>query len=144
MDEETGIVTKVEGIMAMVAVQKKDACDACSAKDACRSTGENEALLEAINSAKAEVGQTVRISMKPMTYLKGTMLVYGLPLVLFLAGAIAGQRIGEEYFSETSSDLVAAVTGFAALFISLIIIKIWSGKTESRKGNQPIIEEIIN
>ncbi len=144
MNEETGIVTKVEGIMAMVAVQKKDACDACSAKDACTSTSEEEALLEAINAAKAEVGQTVRISMKPMTYLKGTMLVYGLPLVLFLAGAVAGQKIGEEYFRETSSDLVAAVTGFASLFISLLIIKIWSGKTESRKGSQPVIEEILN
>ncbi len=144
MNEETGIVTKVEGIMAMVAVQKKDACDACSAKDACTSTNEEEAVLEAINAAKAKVGQTVKISMKPLTYLKGTMLVYGLPLVMFLAGAIAGQKIGEEYFRETSSDLVAAATGFAALFLSLLIIKIWSGKTESKKGNQPIIEEILN
>ena len=144
MNEETGIVKKVDGIMAMVAVQKKDACDACSAKDACSSTGDDEAVLEAINAAKAEVGQTVRISMKPMTYLKGTMLVYGLPLFLFLAGIIAGQKIGEEYFRETSSELVAAITGFAALAVSLLIIKIWSGKTESRKGNQPVIEEIIH
>ncbi len=143
MNEETGIVTKVEGIMAMVAVQKKDACDACSAKDVCTSSSEEEAVLEAINAAKAKVGQTVKISMKPLTYLKGTMLVYGLPLVMFLAGAIAGQKIGEEYFRETSSDLVAAATGFAALFLSLLIIKIWSGKTESKKGNQPIIEEIL-
>jgi sigma-E factor negative regulatory protein RseC len=143
MNEETGIVIKVDGIMAMVAVKKKDACDACSAKDSCTSTSEDEAVLEAINTARAEVGQTVRISMKPMTYLKGTMLVYGLPLVMFLAGAIAGQKIGEEYFRDTSTDLVAAAAGFAALFISLLIIKIWSGKTESRKANQPVIEEIL-
>lgn len=144
MTEETGIVKKVDGIMAMVAVQKKDACDGCSAKDACSSTSDEEAVLEAINAAKAEVGQTVRISMKPMTYFKGTMLVYGMPLVLFLAGTITGQKIGEEYFIETSSELIAAITGFAALFISLLIIKIWSGKTESRKGSQPVIEEILN
>ncbi len=143
MTEETGIVKEIDGIMAKVAVQKKDACDGCSAQDACSSSNDEEAVLEAINAAKAEVGQTVKISMKPMTYLKGTMLVYGMPLVLFLAGAVAGQKIGEEYFRETSSELVAAVTGFAALFISLLIIKVWSGKTESRKGSQPVIEKII-
>jgi len=144
MNEETGIVTEVDGIMAMVAVKKKDACDACSAKDACASTNEEEAVLEAINAARAEVGQTVKITMKPLTYLKGTMLVYGLPLVLFIGGAITGKYIGEEYFRETGSDLVAALTGFAALFISLLIIKIWSKRTESKTGNQPVIEEIIN
>lgn len=143
MIEETGIVTKVDGVMAKVSVQKKGFCEGCAVKGACESTGEG-AEVEAFNTVQAKVGDTVRIAMKPQTYLKGTMLVYGLPLVLFIAGAIIGKNIGEGYFKEINSDIVAAATGFSALIVSLLGIKIWSKKLETNREYMPVIEKIIN
>jgi sigma-E factor negative regulatory protein RseC len=142
MIEEVGIVTKVEGVTAKVAVEKKGACDGCTAKGTCETKGESMEI-EALNIARAQVGQTVRISIKPQTYLKGTMLVYGLPLVLFIAGAIAGKNAGEEYFKDTNSDIIAAIGGFGALILSLFGVKVWAKKTESKTEYKPVIEEIV-
>lgn len=142
MIEEVGIVTKVEGINARVAVEKRGACEGCSARGTCETKGESMEI-EALNIAHAREGQTVRISIKPQTYLKGTMLVYGLPLVLFIAGAIAGKNVGEEYFKDINSDVTAAVGGFGALILSLLGVKIWAKKTETKTEYKPVIEEIV-
>jgi len=142
MIEEIGVVTKVEGNMAKVIVQKRGACDGCKAQGTCQTTPEGMEI-EAVNMAQAKEGQEVKISIDAQTYLKGTMLVYGLPLVFFITGAIVGKNIGENFFEEKNSDLVAAIVGFAALVISLLGIKIWAKKTEEKKDQKPVIEEIV-
>ena len=129
--------------MAKVLVQTKSACDGCNAGGACTSTQEGMEI-EALNSVHAEVGQKVKVLMAPRQYLKGSMLVYGVPLVAFIAGAIFGKHIGDEYFTEMNSELVAALSGFAALMLSLIIVKIGSRKIESNTEYQPVIEKIVD
>ncbi|KPK01590.1 MAG: hypothetical protein AMK71_04980 [Nitrospira bacterium SG8_35_4] len=142
MIKEVGVVTKVEGITARVSVEKKAACDGCTATGTCETKGEKMEI-EALNTARAKEGQTVRISIRPQTYLRGTIFVYGLPLILFIAGAIAGKHAGEEYFKETNSDIIAAIGGFGALILSLFGVKVWARKTESKKEDKPVIEEIV-
>jgi sigma-E factor negative regulatory protein RseC len=141
--EDVGIVTKTDGIMAKVIVQKRGMCEGCTAKGTCEPT-EQGMEIDAMNPIRAEVGQTVQVSLKPQTYLKGSMLFYGLPLVIFIAGAILGKNIGEEYLKETSSDLVAAIAGFTALILSLLGVRMWSKKAETKLEYKPIIEKIIN
>ncbi|RJQ49922.1 MAG: hypothetical protein C4526_12810 [Nitrospiraceae bacterium] len=142
MMEETGIVTKTEGIMAKVAVQKRGTCEGCGARGVCETT-EGGMEIDALNPVQAKVGQTVKVSIKPSTYLKGTMLVYGIPLTALIAGAIIGKNIGETYMKETGSDLIAAIAGFGALIISFFGIKIWTRKAETKTEYKPVIEEII-
>ena len=142
MLEETGIVTKVEGNMARVLVQKKSACDGCSVEGACKSTPEGMEI-EALNAVHAKVGQRVKIMMTTGEYLKGTMIVYGIPLIIFIAGAILGKNIGEKYFTDMNSDMIAAVTGFVSLVLSLAGARLWSRKMESRAEYKPVIEEIM-
>ena len=143
MIEEIGIVVKTEGEIAKVSVKKRGACDGCTAKGACESTSEGMEI-EALNPVHAREGQTVKVLLQAGTYLKGSMIVYGLPLVLFIAGAIAGKNIGEAYFLNTSSDFIAAIFGFAALIASLLAVKIWSRKLESKAESKPFIGEIIS
>jgi len=142
MLEETGIVTKVDGNMAMVLVQKKSACDGCSVEGACKATPEGMEI-EALNAVHAKVGQRVKILMTPGEYLKGTIIVYGIPLIVFIAGAIFGKNIGEKYFTDMNSDIIAAITGFVSLLLSLAAARIWSRKRESKAEYKPVIEEII-
>jgi len=142
MVEEIGIVTKTEGLTAKVAVQKKGTCEGCGAKGVCETT-EAGMEIEALNPINAKEGQTVKVSIKPSVYLKGTMLVYGFPLVAMFAGAIIGKNIGETYMKETSSDLIAAIAGFGALIISFMGVKIWSHRAETKPEYKPVIEEII-
>ncbi len=142
MIEETGIVMKTEGVTARVAVQKRGTCEGCAAKGVCETT-EGGMEIEALNPVNAKVGQTVKIAMKPSVYLKGTMLVYGVPLAALIGGAIIGKNIGETYFNEISSDLIAAIAGFGALIISFFGIKIWTRNAETKTEHKPVIEEII-
>jgi sigma-E factor negative regulatory protein RseC len=143
MIEETGVVTKVDGIMAKVLVQKRGVCEGCTVRGICEPAGEGMEI-EALNPVLAKPGQKVKVSIKPQTYLKGTMLVYGFPLVSFIAGIIIGKNIGEAYFKEISSDIVSVILGFTALIISFLIVRVWSKKAETKIEYKPVIEEIIN
>ena len=142
MVDEIGVVTEVEGVTAKVLVRKKGMCDGCAVGGTCKST-EKGMEINALNQVSARTGQTVRVSIGPQAYLKESILVYGMPLVFFIAGTIAGKTSAGKYFAGINSDLAAAAGGIIALALSLLLIKIWSGRAESRAGNRPVIEEII-
>jgi sigma-E factor negative regulatory protein RseC len=140
--EEIGIVISAQGFMAKVLVQKRGVCESCPATGTCKPSNEGMEI-EALNPINARVGQTVKIVMKPQVYLKGTILVYGLPVIALIGGAILGKNIGEMYLKNVNSDIVAAIMGFAGLIITFIIIKIWGKKAETKEEYKPVIEEIL-
>jgi sigma-E factor negative regulatory protein RseC len=143
MIEETGVVQKTEGVMASVLVQKRGACEGCTSTGTCEVTHDGM-VIEAINPVQAKPGQTVSIIISPISYLKGTMLVYGFPMIALIAGAIIGKNIGERFFGSASSDLAAAIAGFTAFIAAFLFARIWSRKAESKTENKPIIEKIIS
>src|SRR4030065_2229261 len=108
MIEETGTVFKVEGITARVKVQKRGSCEGCAATGVC-DPSEGGMEIEALNQVHAKAGQTVKVSIAAQSYLKGTMLIYGLPLMALVAGAITGKVAGEAYFKGFDSDIAAAI-----------------------------------
>ncbi|HCC69042.1 MAG TPA: hypothetical protein DEP99_04055 [Nitrospiraceae bacterium] len=140
--EETGVVISTQGFMAKVLVQKRGACESCPATGICKPSDECMEI-EVLNPINARAGQTVKIVMKPQAYLKGTILVYGLPVIALIGGAILGKYIGEMYLKNVNSDIVAAIMGFAGLIITFLIIKIWSKKAETKEEYKPVIEEIL-
>jgi len=142
MIEETGVVVKTDDVTAKVAVKKRGACEGCAASGVCEPSGQ-EMEIEALNPIRAKTGQTVKVSIKPQAYLKGTIFIYGLPLVAFIAGAILGKNIGETYFKGISSDMVSVILGFAALIAGFLIAKSWGKKAETKTEYKPVIEEIL-
>ncbi|MBI4848041.1 MAG: SoxR reducing system RseC family protein [Nitrospirae bacterium] len=142
MIEETGIVSKTDGNIAKVLVHRRSGCEGCAAQGACEPSDAGMEI-EALNPVNAKVGQTVRISMNPKLYLKGSLLVYGIPLTALIGGAIIGKNLGERFMGSSNSDLVAAVAGFSSLILSFIAIKLWSRNAETKAEYKPVIEEII-
>lgn len=143
MIEETGIVTKVDGIIAKIIVQRRGVCEGCAARGVCDPSDEGMEI-EALNPVQAKIGQKVKVAIKPQTYLKGTIFVYGFPLLAFIAGIIIGKNIGEAYFKEIDSDVVSIISGFVALITSFLIVRSWSKKAETKIEYKPIIEEILS
>ncbi len=143
MIEETGVVIETDGVMAKMLVQKRGACNGCTAKGTCESS-EDGMHIEAFNPVRAKAGQRVRVSIKPQAYLKGAMFVYGLPLVAFIAGIIIGKNTGDVYFQKINSDILSVIFGFIALTISFFIVRAWSKKVETKTEYKPVIEEILN
>jgi sigma-E factor negative regulatory protein RseC len=139
--EENGVVTSVEGPMAKVLVERKSACDKCSV-GTCTVTGEG-AELEALNNARAEVGQKVKVVLKPYTYLKGSMLLYGLPALALIIGAVLGKEYFSRWFEGADPDGVSAMFAFGFFALSLLVVKLWSRRVGKKVQYKPVIEEII-
>jgi len=142
MIEETGVVIKTEGVTATVRVHKRGACEGCAARGVCEPSEEGMEI-EALNPVQAQVGQTVEVSIAPQTYLKSAIYVYGLPLIVLIAGAIIGKNIGDLYIKGIDSDLIAAIVGFGGFFITFLLVRAWSRRAETRPEYKPVIEKII-
>jgi sigma-E factor negative regulatory protein RseC len=139
--EEVGVVTSITGPLATVLVQKKSACDHCTA-GTCNVTGEG-ANLEALNEAQARVGQRVKVSLRPYTYLKGSLILYGLPALALIVGAVAGKELAGAFLPGTDEELAAAVAAFGLFGLSFLLVKVWSSRAEKNVRYRPVIEEIL-
>lgn len=141
MIEEIGTVTRIDGETAFVHVPKKSACDGCTA-GVCRAE-EQTMEIEAVNSAGASVGQKVRVTVAPVTYLKGSLIVYGIPALGLFAGAVFGKELLSR-FVRLDPDVLSAICGFGAFIICFLCIKIWAGTASPGAGSRPTVEEVIS
>ena len=99
---------------------------------------------EAINFVHAKVGQKVRINMKVLTFLTEVLLLYVLPIVALLTGAVLGRSYLPAYFRGTNPDILSATGGFFLFLISLLTARLFSRKMEKKKTeHKPVIESII-
>jgi sigma-E factor negative regulatory protein RseC len=140
--EEEGIVIGVEGVTAVVRVVRKGACEHCTA-GTCDMT-EQGAEITALNPVGARVGQRVRVVMHSTQYLKGSMIVYGLPVLALMVGAVVGKIYGPRLFPGLEPDLAAAIAGFGLMALSLLGVKVWSTGAEKKTEYQPVIEQVLD
>lgn len=140
--EEFGVVKETVGPKAVVLIRRQGACEGCPAGSLCKSAGDH-AEIEALNEARARAGDMVRLSFKPYTYLKGTALVYGLPALLLIAGAVIGKEYVSRIFPHSDPDMVSAACGFGLFAISFLTVKLITGRREGKSESMPVISEII-
>lgn len=138
--EEVGVVREVDAVHAVVVVDRKSACDQC--KMGCKVTGEG-AEIEALNLVHARVGQKVRVRMRPYTYLKGSLLLYGVPALALVVGAVVGRELIAPLLGAIDRDLVSALSGLALCFISFLFARIISSRIEKKVEYKPVIDEIL-
>ena len=140
MATEKGVITKVYPTYALVMTTKSSACEACSSRDACQMMGGgNQVEIKAINTANARLGDRVVISIKPSSLFKLTFLLYILPIIMLLFGAI----LGENMASSMDSSIQSAMLGFVFFFASLICIVFITRRLEKKKVYQPEIIRIL-
>jgi sigma-E factor negative regulatory protein RseC len=139
---EIGIVKSIDGTIAKVVVARKSSCCESCEKEIC-DIPENGVETEAVNTAGAKVGQKVKVVMKSYTYVKGAMIIYVLPVVALIAGAILGKMYLPSFWGGVDSDLLAALAGFLTLFTSLILVKIISSRMDKKTENKSVIESVV-
>ena len=109
--QEIGTVMSVEGGVARVRVKKTSACEGCREAAAC-SVDEGAMVIEAINPVDAAVGQSVRInSGASSSYLRAALVVYGIPALSLLIGAVVGRYIPVLFETKFSPDILSAAGG---------------------------------
>jgi len=114
--EEKGTVTEVSGNIAKVEVDKKQACEACTASSFCNATGERSNIIDATNEIGAQTGQKVIIEFVPGSIIKGSFLVYIVPIIMLVLFSSVAQLV-------TKKEIFSIIWGVLGIVISFVIIR---------------------
>jgi len=119
MIERTGCVRAIFDDHAIVEVYPQDACSSCAT--GCARTRSSRlsspSCVEARDLVGVQVGEQVVIAIHESTLVRGTLMVYGIPLIGFIAGVVGGSTFGG------GSDGFAILGGIAGLLVGFLIIK---------------------
>jgi sigma-E factor negative regulatory protein RseC len=141
--QEIGIITSIVGSTARVMISREASpCENCT-QDTC-TIPEKGIETEALNVAGAKVGQKVKVIMTSYTYYKGALLIYVLPVVALIGGAILGKIYLPSYINVKDTDLLAASGGFYAFIVSLLAVKVVLSKINKKTEYQSVIESIVD
>jgi sigma-E factor negative regulatory protein RseC len=125
MLETLAIVIRVEGQEAWVESTQGGGCGNCDSENGCGSSKLSQLFcseprrFRVRNEANAEVGTMVQVTVAEGVLLRSALLMYGLPLILMLAGAISGS----EWAGEDSRDAYSAAGGLMGLIIGFVLVK---------------------
>ncbi|MCR8914936.1 sigma E positive regulator RseC/MucC [Marinobacter panjinensis] len=99
MITETGKVVALSGNRVWVQTIRTSACESCSARNGCGQralagvSGGRANQVLVTNSMGARVGDEVTVAIDESALLGASLLVYALPLVLLVLGAVAGHQL---------------------------------------------------
>lgn len=114
----TGIVRKLDGNMAVVETKYNAACEGCETKNSCKENENAFGEVKAINTIQAQVGDRVTVSIDSSSFLKVSFLVYIVPVLGLLGGALLGSAISRLIpISENLGGPMGGLTGFIASFL---------------------------
>jgi len=137
---EEGIITALTDTGAWIKTQENSACAACSARNSCKADG-GESKVEVRNDVNARLGDRVIIHFNTASLLKATFLLYIVPILGLLAGAVLGQKIAQLYSIEGS--LPSVIAGFSCFLATVLWVKFRARQLSGQASYQPRITRII-
>lgn len=140
MIEEHARVARIEADGIFVETLRKSSCSSCKASAAC-----GNALLENLFSGKRQLlrvlpfdglkqGDEVIIGLHEEALLKGSFMVYSIPLILMLSLAILVSLI-----SPPLADGWVVMAGFAGLLVGFGWLRVFSSNIRYDERYQPVV-----
>jgi sigma-E factor negative regulatory protein RseC len=132
MLEQHAIILKTEGGLAWVEARESGTCGSCgsggcSTRRLADLFGRRERAFPVDNALRAAAGELVVIGIPPGALWKSAFRLYGLPLVLMLAGAFAGQ-----HWNGDMGALAGAAGGLA-------LAALWQKSRGPARACQPVM-----
>ena len=127
---------------AMVVTEKGDACNNCESAQFCHSLADCSRMeTRVLNRANARAGDPVTISLSSSSVFKSAMILYILPTLSFILGAIVGS--GLHNYLGIGETGAAILFGFAGLILGFIIAGLISQRQTAGSKLTPVITRII-
>ena len=144
MIEEVGTVVELKSKMvAVVMCIKSSLCENCATNGNCAlGDDDNTRLIEVHNPLAAEVGEQVRIATTTKSFLQSSFLLYIVPLIALVIGAIAGMLVGESIYTGLDPNLLSAMFGVFFMSGSFVILRVGSNVL-NKESYMPKIIEIL-
>lgn len=144
MIEESARVVAVEGDIAWVETRRQTACGSCAANKGCGTTvlakvvGAKYSRLRVLNTISARTGDEVVIGIEENALLRGSVIMYALPILLMMVGAALGERLNEQLQLATP-DAASIAAGLAGLLAGFAWISRFAGKISRDGRYQPVM-----
>ena len=141
-----GKVVGSEGGMARVEVSRNTMCDSCHQKEACHTTLlESGQVTVALvrNPLDAKPGDRVEIAVDEGVMIRGSVVLYILPLAFMLGGILLALGLKERLGLGLGDDTLVLLSALGGLVLSLPVIRHWSGRSKFMAANIPVITEIL-
>ncbi len=118
---EQAVVRSVHGGAARVEAVESDACLSCGARGACHSlSSDRKREITALNQAGAREGDRVLLAIPRKAALGAGFLVYIVPIMALIAGAVVGKRLAPELGWQVQNGAVAlGLASLAACWLAL-------------------------
>ena len=138
MQEEVGTVIESRGGTARVLVKRNSACDHCPSRSCCASLGGDLKGVDVSNVIGAKEGQQVKIGISPKAVLKASFILYMVPILALIIGAMIGSYLGSQH-----KEIWAIFLGLGFLVGSYFVIKALSKHFENKAEYLPVVTEIL-
>jgi len=142
MVTETGVIKEIRGDKALVVVQRGSQCSHCSSHGACSTMNKKEMMVEVINDLHARTGDQVEISLPTGSFLKMSLMVYFVPVIALVVGAVVGGELAPSWGYEDPT-LVAASLGGAAMVAAFLLANRFDRGLASRSEYWPRITRLL-
>lgn len=138
--EEYGVITELkEQRVATVMCRRNSACDHCPSSGACSIGDDGENMqVDAINVVGAQVGDRVRVVTSNKLFLLSSFMLYIVPLIGLLIGALLGQKFGPGLFPDADPSLLSAISAVVFLAATFLAIRVRT-RGLRREGYMPRI-----
>jgi sigma-E factor negative regulatory protein RseC len=141
MIEEVGTVVELKGKhTAVVMCKKSSLCDHCATSGSCLvGSDDHTRLIEVRNSLGANVGEHVRIATSTRSFLQSSFLLYIVPLIALVIGAVVGKLVGENVATGLDPNLLSAVFGVFFMAGSFVILRVGSSALQQENYMPKIV-----
>jgi len=136
---ETGRVVKVKDGKAMIEIARSSACEKCHTDCGIKS-GQRTMLVEVNDPIGVHEDQYVQLSMQSASALRASFIVYMIPLLALVVGALLGEYLGTTFGIRNGLEILFS---FGFLGLSLIVVRLYNNRFKQDLKNQPVIRKVM-
>ena len=144
MAEQIGIITSVEpGGWARVIMNRKGACGGCHPGGGCHGCLASSRFEgRVLNSVGAQPGDLVQVSLASKDFLRGAAMLYLIPVVALMTGAVAGTWVaGRIGWYQTAGGVLGAA--ICLVLAALILIGLGRSRLAARRLT-PTVAKVLS
>jgi sigma-E factor negative regulatory protein RseC len=141
MTVERGIVEKVEPGWAWVKTKRSSACASCGSRQHCLTQGADQMVVKAQNTARAKKGDEVELYLSTKTKLKGTAIVYLIPVLGIFIGAFSATSLsGALGLNPSLGMVIFTITGLVS---AVFLMRYLADRMATRQLLNPLVKRVI-
>ncbi|MGD1968605.1 MAG: SoxR reducing system RseC family protein [Desulfobacterales bacterium] len=141
MSAERGIVEKVEPGWAWVKTKRSGGCSSCGSRHHCLSQGGDKMLVKAQNTARAKKGDEVELYLSSKTKLKGTAIVYLIPVLGIFVGAFSANPLSAAIGLNPSLGM--ALFTFTGLVAAIFLMRYLANRMDTEQSLIPTVKRVV-